>query len=67
VTIVRRPPGGGAVIQRECFIEGKDVDLPAVGKWRFTFALSDAASAADDVLIWDHPIQGLWDSGNWSW
>jgi hypothetical protein len=60
VTIVRRPPGGGATIQRECFIEGKDIDLPAVGKWRFTFHLSDASRLGGLVL--DNATRGTLDT-----
>lgn len=60
ITVRRRPPGGGALIERSCFVEGKDIDLPARGKWRFTFALSDAANTGGLVL--DHATRGALDT-----
>jgi hypothetical protein len=62
VRIRRRPPGGGDLIERECFIEGKDFDLSARGKWRFVFALSDASHTGGFILdadVLDDPDASL--------
>lgn len=59
VTIRRRPPGGGELIERECFIESVSHDVPADGKWRTVFALSDATGRG---LVLDHATRGTLDT-----
>lgn len=51
MTVRRRPPGGGATIERDCFIEGVAHDIvPGNGGWTTTFQLSDASRWGGFVL-----------------
>lgn len=60
IAIRRQPPGGGDVIERECFIEGIAHDIPSDGLWRISFDLSDASATTGLVL--DHPTRGALDT-----
>lgn len=44
ITIRRRPAGGGAAIELDCFIEGIRHSADAQNIWETTFSLSDAAA-----------------------
>lgn len=57
ITIRRRPPGGGDVIERDCFIEGIAHRISELGRWITTFQLSDAPSYA--YLILNDPVRGV--------
>lgn len=60
IKIRRRPPGGGSMIERECFIEGVTHDKTATGKWRTSFDLSQASATTGLVL--DHATRGTLDT-----
>lgn len=42
ITLTRRPPGGGPVTTRRCFVVGIAHSVPGVGEWRTTWALQSA-------------------------
>lgn len=42
ITLTRRPPGGGPVVTRECYIIGVTHDVAGPGEWRTTWALQTA-------------------------
>lgn len=60
VTVRRRPPGGGSLIERDVFIVGinHDVDFRA-GTWMTTWQLQSATKYS--FMVWDHSILGQWD------
>jgi hypothetical protein len=61
ITVRRRPPGGGSVIERDVFIAGinHDVDFRA-GTWMTSWQLQSATRFA--FLTFDHPTLGKLDS-----
>jgi hypothetical protein len=61
ITVILRPPGGGAAIERDAFIRGiaHDVDLRARRTWVTTFVLQSATRYTFGV--WDSNTLGLWD------
>jgi hypothetical protein len=42
ITLTRRPPGGGPVVTRECYIIGVQHEVPGPNEWRTTWALQTA-------------------------
>jgi hypothetical protein len=64
ITVRRRPPGGGSLIEIDVLIVGinHDVDFRA-GTWLTTWQLESATKFA--FLTWDHATLGLWDENAW--
>lgn len=60
ITIRRRPPGGGAVIERDCFIRGIRHDF-GDEEWTTTWTLQDA-DRTGSFLVLDNPEQGRLDA-----
>lgn len=64
VTIVRTPPGGGAVISQECFILSQSHACDATSQsWSTTFGFTLAPSA-NIYGLWDNAV---WDTGKWGY
>lgn len=59
ITAVRRPPGGGAPIQRDSYIRGIEHEHRADLSWTVTFVLQSAVRG--QVFVLDHPILGQLD------
>lgn len=55
ITVRRRPPGGGALIERDCFIRGISHDYGS-GRWVTRWVLDSAITA--EWLVLDDPIAG---------
>lgn len=59
ITLTRRPPGGGPVTTRRCFIVGVTHAVPGPGEWRTTWALQSATKWA--FLTLDNSALGALD------
>jgi hypothetical protein len=59
ITIRRRPPGGGTLIERDCFIRGISHNV-AAQSWLTTFTLQDAEKYGS-FLVLDNTILGRLD------
>jgi hypothetical protein len=60
ITLTRRPPGGGPVTTRRCFIVGVTHEVPSPGEWRTTWALQSATKWS--FLTLDNSALGVLDS-----
>lgn len=60
VTLTRRPPGGGAVTTRRCFIIGVSHSVPGPNQWKTTWGLQSATKWS--FLTLDHTESGKMDS-----
>lgn len=60
ITVRRRPPGGGTMLERDCFIRGITHDF-AQGYWSTTWILQ-TASKFSSFLTLDNPTTGVLDS-----
>jgi hypothetical protein len=60
ITVVARPPGGGAAITQECYIEGIGMTVDH-DQWRVLFQLSPAPTAANGDFFWilQDPVWGV--------
>lgn len=61
ITIRRRPPGGGSLIERDCFIRGIEHRF-GNEEWSTVWALQDATRYGG-FLVLDHPTLGRLDIG----
>ncbi|GAA5048146.1 hypothetical protein HNP84_000233 [Thermocatellispora tengchongensis] len=59
ITIIRRPPGGGDPIERDCFIRGIAHEI-GLDNWETTWSLQSAERMS--FLTLDHPVLGVLDS-----
>ncbi|GAB3884610.1 hypothetical protein [Terrabacter terrigena] len=59
ITIRRRPPGGGAVIEQDVFIRGISHEYGPGRRWLTTWTLGPTVAAT--FLILDDPVQGRLD------
>jgi hypothetical protein len=60
ITVKRRPSGGGAAIERDCFIRGISWTFVAPYRWKAVWQLQSARSFGQ-FLILDHSIVGQLD------
>lgn len=60
ITLTRRPPGGGPVTTRRCFIVGVSHAVAGPGQWTTTWELQSATKWA--FLTLDNSAQGVLDS-----
>jgi hypothetical protein len=60
ITLTRRPPGGGPVTTRRCFIVGVTHTVPGPDEWTTTWSLQSATKWA--FLTLDHTALGVLDS-----
>lgn len=63
ITVKFDPPGGGAIIQRDCFIRGVRHDIAAPGRWVTVWALQDA-DVHLSFMVLDHAALGVLDSNS---
>lgn len=60
ISLTRRPPGGGPVTTRRCFVVGIAHDVPGPNEWRTTWALQPATKWTFMTL--DSPTRGALDT-----
>lgn len=61
IAVRRRPPGGGSLIERDCWIEGISHDIDRDGQWVTKLQLSDATTAlvaTTDYAVADQSLAG---------
>ncbi|MBB2914850.1 hypothetical protein FHS43_006162 [Streptosporangium becharense] len=60
ITVIRRPPGGGDPVVRDCFIRGIVHEIKQA-RWRTTWTLQSATKVSSFVTL-DHPSLGQLDA-----
>ena len=61
ITVRRRPPGGGSMIERDVLIVGINHDVDCrVGTWMTSWQLQSVAKQS--FMVFDHATLGKWDS-----
>jgi hypothetical protein len=63
VTVKRRAKGSTNTISIPCYVEGVEHAVDT-SSWRTRFTLSPVGS---QVLIWDDPVAGFWDTDVWGY
>lgn len=60
VTVLRRPPGGGDPVEKDCHVEAVEHDFAPGNRWRTVLSLSPAA--LEKWFVLDHPVYGTLDT-----
>lgn len=59
ITVRRRPPGGGTMIEEDCFIRGIKHEVTPGGPWVTTWTLQSSAAAGSFFIIGDTTLGRL--------